>query len=171
MNDLVNVAYLNDIDEVLAELPYSSATDPYFSEVSTLQRLIVGQSRKLKSDIVRTVKLRFTGKTNAEIAETTNVLPVTVKNRLETEEAKRLLGLMYHLELTQNGTPEGHRRHMLQRIATRAETEDPRVAITALSEINKMEHNGNVLAAGMDGKQPINITINQAMLPKGALDG
>ena len=46
-----------------------------------------------------------------------------------------------------------------------------RIAIAALAELNKMEHNEKLLQHSTTGNQPIEIVINNQTLPRGPLDG
>ncbi len=61
---------------------------------------------------------------------------------------------------------DAHRRRMLWEIAVDNQAIEPKVSISSIVEINKM--NGTYQTAAKD--TAINITINNNLLPKGKLD-
>lgn len=131
--------------------PHHPATDPYLKDIEQLKQEIVNQSACLRPKHVQIVKLAHKNKKTKEIAETVSVGMETVRRVLRQTEARCLLALLRHLTLALEGPITAQRRHMLWRIAQRNEIEDPRVAISALAELNKVEHQDRQLERGLSG--------------------
>ena len=71
-----------------------------------------------------------------------------------------------NLQQKLDGPTQDHRKGLLFRIALDNEKEKPSVAITAITEINKMSGSYEQQGGGIVN----NITINGELLPRGALD-
>lgn len=148
------------------------ANDNYLREIAMLKRLIVSESKKLKPKHVEMVKKHHLNKTNVLIAEELGVAAGTVGKALKQKPALKLLALLRHLALMMDGPREGQRRNFLWRIAMRNELEDPRTAIAAVAEINKMTHQDKQLelgSAGLGGNV-VQVVINNEQFPRGILD-
>lgn len=162
--DLLPPEYLLDSD--------NPANDQYLRQIEDIKRLIVAQSAIMRPTQIEIVKKRHLGKRTKDIAAEVELSPVSVSRSMKDPKAQRLLALLSHLTLLMDGPREAQRRNLLYRIATRNELTDPRVSIAAVAEINKMSHQGQVLAKGGGGGSGnvVQIVINNETFPRGALD-
>jgi hypothetical protein len=156
-------------DEFLND-PTNPANDQFVRQLARLQSLILAESANMYPDQVTIVKMHHRGCKTSEIASELNLHAATIRNTLKRPRPVRLTALLSQYALLQDSPNAAHRRGMLWRIAARNEIDDARVSLSAIGEMNKMEHNEKVLAAGGAGNQPINISINQTLMPRGALD-
>ena len=62
-----------------------------------------------------------------------------------------------------DGPQEAQRAHFLWRIALANEKEDPRVAISAVAEINRMSHQRELFNTGNAGAGKLEINISAAL--------
>ena len=149
--------------------PYNPANDQYYQVKTDLERRIIHASAILKPKQVLAVKGHFSGKTNKAIAETIGLNPITVGRYIRNAKAKRLLSLLRHYAAHLDGPNTDHRKSFLWRIAVDNREEKPTVAISAISEINRM--------AGIEANQQANtqggvtVIVQHNVLEKGALDG
>jgi len=153
-------------------IPNHPANDDYLRDVAMLKRLIVTSSNKMTPKHVEMVKKYHLGKRKVDIATEMNVTAATVGRATTSENGKKLLALLKHLALLIEGPRDGQRRHFLWRIALANELKDPRVAISAVAEINKMTHQDKALELGGNslGGNVVQIVINNDNFPRGALD-
>jgi|TARA_R110000803_G_scaffold20373_2_gene52539 predicted transcriptional regulator len=112
------------------------------------------------------VKRKIAGVTNKNIAVELNVTAQTVGKTLQRQDAQELRALLEHYNMAMDGPNDAHRRRMLWEIAVDNQAIEPKVSISSIVEINKM--NGTYQTAAKD--TAINITINNNLLPKGKLD-
>ncbi len=115
--------------------------DAFMKSVKQLQQAIVGVAALLKPKQVVAVKLHHSGVTNVAAANQLGVAALTIGHWLRLPDAVRLLSLLHHYHTAMEGPNEALRRNMLWRIAARLEEDEPRVAILALTEINRMAMN------------------------------
>lgn len=161
--DLLPPEYLLDSD--------SPANDQYLRQIEDIKRLIVAQSAIMRPTQIEIVKKRHLGKRTKDIAVEVELTPISVSRSMKDPKAQRLLALLSHLSLMMDGPREAQRKNILCRIALRNELIDPRVSISAIAEINKMSHQGQVLAKGGNGPSSVvQIIINTETFPRGALD-
>ena len=150
--------------------PNSAVNDQYLRDIAALKRLIVTQTLAMPPAHVEICKLRHVGKKTAYIAETVDLTAITVNRTLRSEKGQRLLALMAHLTLLNDGPREGQRRAMLWRIAQKNEDPDPRTAISAISELNRMHFQAETINQGGITGNVVQIVINNDNFPRGALD-
>lgn len=148
------------------------ANDQYLRQIEALKRLIVSQSALMYPTQISIVKKRHLGKRTRDIAAEVELTPASVNRNLKDPKAQRLLALLSHLSIMMDGPREAQRKDFLWRIARRNEVTDPRVSISAIAEINKMSHQGEVLKRGgnTSGGNTVQIVINNETFPRGALD-
>lgn len=147
------------------------ANDQYLRQIEAIKRLIVAQSAIMRPTQIEIVKKRHLGKRTKDIAAEVELTPIAVSRNLKDPKSQRLLALLSHLSLLMDGPREAQRINLLSRIANRNELIDPRVSIAAIAEINKMHHQGNVLAKGGNGpSNVVQIVINNETFPRGVLD-
>ena len=146
------------------------ATDVYHQSIERLKRAIVQASSDMYPQHVSIAKEAQKGGSYADIGRRLNVCAQTVSNTLKKPKTKYLVELLGYLRMAQDGPQEAQRKHFLWRIAIRNEMEDPRVAISATAEINRMNHNREMFDNGNAGSGKIEIVINGGLLPRTELD-
>jgi len=122
--------------------------------------------RPLHTDIV---KRHHAGQQNIQIAEDLNITPQTVSNIVNGDKGKRLRALLAHYEYAIEGPNEAQRRNALWRIALDNEEDEPKTAISAIAELNRMTL-ADYTQKQTNAPQTTTIIINQNILPKGPLD-
>jgi DNA-binding CsgD family transcriptional regulator len=151
--------------ELLLDVHHPANAD-YMKNINSIKRTIVSQSMKMAPKHVDIVKRKIAGALNKTIALELNVSPQTIGKTLKRKDAQQLRALLEHFNLAVDGPNDAHRRRMLWEIAVDNQPIEPKVSISAIVEINKM--NGTYNTAAKD--TAINITINNTLLPKGKLD-
>lgn len=111
------------------------------------------------------------GLTNKEIAERIGFSTQVVRKAINSQAGQQLISLLRLIQMTIDGVTPAHRKNFLWNIAQRNELKDARISISAVSEINKMEHNKAMIDSGQAGNNTkVEIVINSAQLPRGPLD-
>ena len=146
------------------------AGDEYMRNIESIKQRIVSACAVMTSTHIESIKLQHIGKSTADIADRLDINTNTVRRIAKTPKGLRLSALLKHLSLAIDGPREAHRKHVLWRIAIKSEEKDPRVAIAAIAEINKMTHQKEALEAGQLGGQKLEIIINNEQFPRGVLD-
>lgn len=148
--------------------------DEYLRQIEQLKRRIVKHSHTLRPAQLRAVKLRHQGYSNIVIAEKLNRSPSSISATLGKDNCVQLLAMLRYLALALEGPQESQRRAMLWRIAEANEEDDPRCAISAIAEINRMSHNERQLQALLTngaGTNRIEIVVQSPALARTTLDG
>jgi hypothetical protein len=156
-----------------AALPIELEVDKYhpdnygfMKQVRRVEDMMVVQSNLCRTQDVPLIKSHFMGKTTKEIAKLHRKSGEVVRSALKRPESLRLLRIMRHHAALWEGPTIEMRVRGLTEIWVDNQQDDPRVAISAIAEMNKMQ------GVGKEKFDPdINITINANMFPKGALDG
>jgi hypothetical protein len=146
------------------------ANDAYIQKNRQIERQIIQQSKLLRANHVQMVKLQHSGLTGVDIAERLGKSQQTVYRVLNSPDAKRLLSLLGHYQVSIEGPNLAQRKNMMWRIAQANQDSDPRVTIAATETLNKMDEQLIKRQNENSGNQPINLIINQNTFPKGALD-
>ena len=150
--------------------PSHPANDSYLQGLQKIKDTIVRHSGYMRPDHVKVVKMRHQGLATADIAENVNLTPNTIRRIASTPKAQTLAALLQHLSLAIDGTHEAQRRNFLWDIAIDNKKQDPRVAISAVGEINKMVAQDKAIELGGIAGGTINITINADLMPRTVLD-
>lgn len=149
--------------------------DHYLADIEKLKRQIVRHSDKLRPAQVKAVKFKHRGYSNTAIAEKMGKKPANVSQMLLNPNCRQLLALLRYLQLALEGPQESQRRAMLWRIAEANEQDDPRCAISAIAELNKMDNNAQTLEALKQGHGQnsgrIEIVVSSPALARTVLDG
>lgn len=170
------------MDEVAHDLPdlYSEhlpddmrlvdhpADDEYVRGIETIKARILSHSRLMPAHHVRIIKQVHKGVKTAQIAADCDCTPSTVLRVRKTPAGLRLLAMLAYLASAVDAPRDDQRRHVLWRIVKQNAERDPRVAISAIAELNRMSHNDKMAAAGFQDNK-LEIIINN-QLPRGALD-
>lgn len=163
-------SYYDDMPESLILADGHPANDQYLRDITTCKRQIMDASASMTGAQVQMCKSFHQGKSFKEIAEAVGCTPTTVSKHCKSDKGRRLISLLRHLALAIDGPADAQRRHTLWRIAMNNEDEDPRISISAISEINKMTHQEKLLESGQAGAGKFEIIINSTAFPKGVLD-
>ena len=149
------------------------ANDAYLRSLEHHQRMIVSLSKQMKPKHVIMIKRRHTGEQVALIAQALNTTPTTVSKVCNSELGLRLRTMLQFYQLGIEGPNAAQKKNMLWRIARDSEQDQPKTAIQALAELNRMD------TTDFERQNPINdpanqqpqvVIINQALLPKTELD-
>lgn len=157
-------------DDCQRDHSYAPTNDAYLKELEFIKAKIMAASRGMKHDELAACKRYFRGEKVPALAEAFNLTPNTIRRYLKTDKAKRLMALMQLMDLHADGPIEGQRKAMLWRIATKSEESDPRCAISAVGELNRMVHNAELIKNGASASQSVEIIINNQALQRGPLD-
>lgn len=150
--------------ELVIDKYHPSNTD-YMKNVNHLKRLIVAQESQCKPIHTEIAKRHIKNESNQNIADNLSISPSMVHNTLKRTEIIDLIDALQHLSILFEGPTLQLRKRELWEIHVDNKHDDPRVAISAIKEINSMEGVGRQLT---DHK--VEITVNNNQLPKGALD-
>lgn len=145
--------------------------DPLLRDIQHIKRAIVARSQSMKREHVEIIKRTHAGEKTRAVSEAVGLTPATVNKVRKSKDGQELMVLLMQLTLLMDGPLEMQRRHMLWRIACENEIENPKVAIAAIAEMNKVDYQKACLEKGMTGAGTVEIVINANQLPRGALDG
>ena len=168
MNDILSQYDLSLLPPDLVLDQNHPANDAYIASTQHIQKMIVAQSAQMRPKEVETTKLAHQGMNQTEIGQRLSISPATVGKTLRKEPPQRLRALLSHYDAAIEGPHRAQRKAMLWRIARANEADDPRVAISALSELGKGDDQPSDLLSKGGTTQ---IIINTQQLPRGALDG
>lgn len=161
--------HITDIAEV-EENPYHPHNDAYHKEIKHLQNIIMVTQREMRPQHVAVAKMHFAGRANVDIAKELDYTPNTISNILHREDVQKLLTLLNYVDAAMSGPTSAHRRAVLTRIMVDNENKNPKIALQAIAEMNKMDMNQHAIDTGDLGHQPTQVIINQNYFPKTALD-
>jgi hypothetical protein len=157
------------------QLPEEVENDPYHPQNTSFEagqrriiRAIEHHTTKLQPKQVEIAKQAHIGKKIKDIALAVNQAPQTVSITLKKPKVRYLLNLLERLKYHRDGASDIHRRQMLWEMAVDNQHDDPRTAIAALQELNKM---AGTYPNSNESNPNINITINADQLPRTVLDG
>lgn len=171
MSFLADAQYAEFLPADLALDPSHPANDNYLRAIQKIRNVIVMQTMRMHPNHVEVIKQAHRGVDVKDIAEAVGLTPETVRNIQKREKGQRLRALLIHLDQALDGPSEAQRKNMLWRIAVKNEEEDPRVAISSVDSLNKMDQAAKQMVAQSTGNMPINITINTELMPRTVLDG
>lgn len=150
--------------ETLRASDYYAANDKFVQEEYKLKQEIAEYAKSLEPWEVELARLTAQGLGPTRIAKMIGKRRNTLEERVKNPAVERLVHYFVHLRIYQDGPNELLRQNMLWRIAVDNEDKDPKEAIKALSELNRMAQNKR-------GTGGFNIVINGVDLQKGPLDG
>lgn len=152
---------------VLVEDVYHLANDAYQQKLTGIEQEILAYCDNVEPHVVQIAKNIFEGKSISETARIIKRRKQVVIDAAHSLPVKTLVGYLQHKQLFEAGADECHIKHKLWCIAVNNEKIDAPTAIKALQEMNRMR------APAGSGvlNQPLQIVINNAVLPRGDLDG
>tara|TARA_R110000803_G_scaffold141021_2_gene207541 strand:+ start:76 stop:582 length:507 start_codon:yes stop_codon:yes gene_type:complete len=152
--------------ELLLDRSHPS-NDKYLKNLEGVQRRLVAISATMPRKHLDIVKLRHNGKPIKDIAAQLKINVQTVYNALNSEKGQQMTNLLRYHQQGMEGPSSAHRVNVLWRIAIENEHREPKTAISAISEMNKMT--GEYLPA--DTKNGgITVVITNNVLQPGPLD-
>ncbi len=158
----------NLLPPAIQESTAHPAADVYVVHLREVQLAIVKQSLSMDKKLVAAAKDHHRGIPVSESIINVGRTATWIAKNLKTVPALRLIALLAYYQEAIDGPDEAQRRAMLWRISVNNETAQPKVSISAIGEMNKMENIGkealNALTSG-----DINIVINNN-LSRTALD-
>ena len=157
----------NSLPDTVAD-EYHPSADRYLQNIKEIQRAIVSQSRGMSPLAVQAVKGYHSGETYTLTATTIGKSLPWVSKQVNSDDGQRLLALLAYYQEAINGPNDAQRNAMLWRVAVDSEQNDPKVAISAVAELNKQANIGKEALIGLTTGD-INIVINNS-LGKGVLD-
>lgn len=157
----------NTLPDAVAD-EYHPSADRYLQNIKEIQRAIVSQSRGMSPLAVQAVKGYHSGETYTLTATTIGKSLPWVSKQVNSDDGQRLLALLAYYQEAINGPNDAQRNAMLWRVAVDSEQNDPKVAISAVAELNKQANIGKEALIGLTTGD-INIVINNS-LGKGVLD-
>ena len=129
----------------------------FFRQLNSIKRAMVTAQSHMKQKHVEIIKQASLGTRNKDIAEELGVHAATVGKVIRSEQGKELLTLIRHLSALNEGPSSEQRKRTLWEIVVDNQDDEPKTAIAAIAEMNKMDGIGK--------------EINATLFPKGALDG
>lgn len=153
--------------QVLADDVYHLANDAYQKKLTDIEQEILAYCDNVEPHIVQIARYIFEGKSISETARIVKRRKQVVNNAAHSVQVKTLVGYLQHKQLFEAGADESHIKHKLWCIAVDNEKIDAPTAIKALQEMNRMR----APAGSGVSNQPLQIVINNAVLPRGDLDG
>ena len=167
MNEMMTLD-THDLPPELMLDPHHPSADEYVKKAQNVQRMIVATSNLLKPSQVAAIKMAYKGASTKDIAAELSVHAQTVGNWLRSENGKKLRALLTYYQSTVDGPNVAQRTNMLWRIAHTNEEDNPKVTISAVAEMNKMDNVTAEKQASLTSTT-VNMTINQ-QLSRTALD-
>jgi hypothetical protein len=145
---------------------YHPNNSEFFLAMQRAKQALVAQQATMKPLHVEIVKQHFRGKRNVDVAEELDITAGTVSKVVNSAQGKNLKFLLQHFAGLNEGPSQEHRKRVLWEIVIDNQQHEPKTAIAALQEMNKMDGIGNAPPPDSEVK----IIINQQLLPKGSLD-
>lgn len=172
--DIENSAIAIDVDDIpeLEPNEFHPMNDQFNQEIKHIKSMIMVHQRRMRRRHVTVAKLRFAGKSNEQIAQTTGYAAGTITSIMARSDTERLIRLLNYLETTMAGPTTAHRIAVLHRIVVRNEEKQPKIAIQAIAEINRMDKALMAANNPNSNQQPTQtvIVINQDQMPRTPLD-
>jgi predicted transcriptional regulator len=145
---------------------YHPMNSEFHKQSDAIKNSMVDLQMEMSNRDVQAVKLASKGLIQKQIADEIGVCSITVSKLMKQEKSIELLSLIRHLSALHEGPTAEHRKRVLWEITVENKLGEPKTAISAIAEMNKMDGIGKEKA-----DTNINIQINADMFPRGALDG
>jgi hypothetical protein len=159
---------LAPIDYIAPELAldkYNPENLDFHQTSRRFKQLMVAQQAKCRSHHVQVAKLHHLGKRNGEIAHELSLHAATVGNILKRDEVKLLIDLLRLYGGHMGGPTMEHKRRILWEITIDNKEMDPKTALQAIDQMNKMD---GVYTQKVD--LDVRITIDDGKFKQTALD-
>ncbi len=154
-----------DLPEPLANDDYYVLNDHFLQKEIEVRNLIAEKAKELVPWEAEFARRYANGETINALYKAFNKTQKTLKKVTERMDFMELVHSWQHLKILQDGPNENVRKQMLWRIAVDNQKCDPKEAIKAIAEMNRMADSKR----GIGGNK-IEIVINNELMPRGALD-
>ena len=157
------------LDEDIELDYYHPGNHQFMQDLESIKRAVVAHASQMKPWHVQAVRRRMAGASNIMIAEEFEKTPGAVSVALNSPDAKYLRKLLQHHDTALTGPNIALKKRMLYEMALDNQDRDPKVTISAIQELNKMDghyHKDDDLNTGSN-----TIIINNNLFPRGKLDG
>lgn len=144
---------------------YHPSNERFFKDTKALERALVAASQKAGVRNTQIAKMAHRGVRTKDIAKELGFAPATVSAVKRTPAYLSIVSLMEYLSQLREGPNIDHRKRTLWEIVVDNKNVDPKTAIAAMQEMNRMDGVGKQI---QDTK--IEVTINADLMPRGALD-
>ena len=144
---------------------YHPSNQPFIKTEQAIKRVVVDQSTRMKPNHVKIAKMHLRGSTRQEMVEETGLVYGSVAQILTRPDVVELVRTLTHLDGHHEGINLRIRKQMLTEIAIDNKEVDPRLTVSALQEINRIEG-----VYEREGTKPQTIIINNGTFPRGSLD-
>ena len=145
--------------------PYHPSNQPFTKTEQAIKRVVVDQSVRMKPNHVKIAKMHLRGNTRQEMIDETGLVAGSISQILGRADVTALLHTLNHLDGHYEGINLRIRKQMLMEIAIDNKTDDPRLTVTALQELNRIEGTYE-----RESHKPQTIIINNGNFPRGTLD-
>ena len=145
--------------------PYHPSNQPFTKTEQAIKRVIVDQSVRMRPTHVKIAKMHLRGNTRQEMVDETGLKSGSVSAVLARSDVNELLRTLTHLDGHHEGINLRIRKQMLTEIAIDNKLDDPRLTVTALQELNRIEGTYE-----RESHKPQTIIINNGIFPRGSLD-
>ena len=145
--------------------PYHPSNQPYVKTEQAIKRVVVDQSVRMNPRHVKIAKMHLRGNTRQEMIDETGLVSGTVSQILSRPDVIELLRTLIHLDQHHEGINLRIRKSMLNEIAIDNKIDDPRLTVTAIQELNRIDGTYE-----LEANKPQVIIINNGTFPRGALD-
>jgi hypothetical protein len=154
------------IPAILADDPYHPLNDDFAKKIASVEREMMEVMSKMEPWEIKAVKDFENGVPIRDIAKSAKKRKDIVTTFVNSVSARTLLSYHHHYSILLDGANESQRKNVLWEIVQKNKDSDPKEARGAIVELNRMN------APKVSGSnQPLQIVINNAIMPKGALDG
>jgi hypothetical protein len=144
---------------------YHPSNQPFIKTENAIKRVVVDQSVRMKPNHVKIAKMHLRGNTRQEMIDETGLKSSYISVVLGRPDVSELLRTLTHLDQHHEGINLRIRKAMLTEIAIDAKKDDPRLSVTAIQELNRIEGVYNT-----ESNRPQMLVINNTIFPRGALD-
>jgi hypothetical protein len=153
---------------------FNPANDALIGMMKELQQSMTRAARGMRPSHLAIAKLADKNMKTIDIAAQTRLTVAAVYNALRNPQVIKLRDTMTQYQGLLAGCTQVQRDNMLYRIAVRAEIPEPKIAIAALAELSKTEHNAKTRQMqqkqGGTSNQTVVVQIADARLKPSKLD-
>ena len=168
LSPFISTVPQSGMPEILQNDVYYIANDNFVKKQAAVEEEIVELSKSLEPREAKAAQWIGHGDSDREIIKKMGSTGRTLAKFKKNPKIMQLAQHFRHYYMLLQGNEEIHRREMLWRMAVDNEQLAPKTALGAIAELNKMSGTGQNNST--PNGQPINIVINNASMPKGALD-
>ena len=118
---------------------YNPENQEFHLKSRRFKQLIVLQQAKCRPHHIEVAKQHHRGVRSGEIANSLKLMPSTISNILRRPEVKHLIDLLRLYGGHMSGPTMDHKRHILWEIVIDNKEADPKTAMQAIDQMNKMD--------------------------------